>query len=281
MKKIKLAIGFLLLGGTACLSNGSAQNQTLTSNASQQVSYAQTASRSKSQTVKLANSAANNNLLVKNDINTLEDSQISTPAVSAAELKQILPSALKGFRVVDSYKPFYLKGDFDGDKNIDIAIVVEANDKSSKTNQTNDSYQGLCQISNDISVQNVNTKGFAAARAGRNCSEFQSRNLKLKNSPYALFIVLSQRQNWKTVVEQKDAFGKKFLLLDAVFKYNYENKKQAPLNLQLLSKNTETGKEDCVSPKAKGDSILSGEAESAALAIYFDKTKFVSEQCGD
>lgn len=256
----------------ACLSDGSVSSQTKEMN---------------------GNSAQGNkgNLIVKTNNATVEPTPVSksdqlskearktTQTFSTEELVKELPNLLGSyFFLIESYKPSYLIGDFNGDGYSDAAVVVGAQNKFGEAGETVNPYQNLCYLTVDVSFQNIITGGFVPARPQQSCREAENKKsvLQAKNSKYGLFVVFGDEQGLRNVSSRDDAFGRKFMLLDAV----YEN--------ESIQKITADAKDSfavkiksCVPSNIKGDIIASINSDGGTLAIYFDGKKFNYKQCGD
>ncbi len=202
-------------------------------------------------------------------------------SLDKAELQELLGAFGDTFAVVDSYQPDYLTGDFNGDSSADIAIVgtaVERNDENSAPVNILDK---LCQANADVSLQNIyREKSFLPARPKQSCSQLEAKKDLLKptkNSQYGLFVMFGDKNGWKNAVKQLQ-YGKKIVLLDALFKYDFSKKNVKAIS--LIEKDF-VG-EDCFNAQAKGDMILSGDALSTdAIVIYFDGRKFGWQPCGN
>lgn len=195
------------------------------------------------------------------------------------DLTGALPNLLGGnFFLIKSYEPPFLIGDFNGDGYSDAAVVVGAQDRNGEKGEMVNPVENLCYLTVDVSFQNIITGGFVPARPRQSCAETEKKKsvLQAKQSQYGLFVVFGDKQGLQNVSRKDDAFGRKFLLLDAV----YQNE-----NIQKVTADAK-GKfavkvRSCVPANVKSDVIASVNSDGGTLAIYFDGKKFNYKQCGD
>lgn len=281
MKFALLLLLALVLNLTACLNNGLAteeQNARVINQVGNGKAVNLKAGKPKSQTT-----AGKAQPVARTDNNEAKE-KLSN--VTSQELQELLENHFSNFFLIDSYKPFHLQGDFNGDKNQDIAIVIGAQDRHAETGTLANLAEGLCYAGVDTSFQNMRAGVFLPARPRQNCSAVEGKKalLQTEYSQYGLLIVLSNQEGWREVLKQ-EAFGQKFLLLDAVFEA--ENNETTDKTDKLIvvrksqSKQLQPVDAACLPPAAKGDGIFSGELEAGGKVIYFDGKKFMWTQCGD
>ncbi|MEP6923225.1 MAG: FG-GAP repeat protein [Pyrinomonadaceae bacterium] len=208
-----------------------------------------------------------------------EKTQKSTRELSTDELISALPGLLgNDFFLIKSYEPSHLIGDFNGDGYSDAVVVVGAQDRYGEPGELVNPVENLCYLSVDVSFQNIIKGSLVPARPKQNCREIEKKKsvLEPKESQYCLFVVFGDEQGLENVSRRSDAFGQKFLLLDAV----YQNE-----NIEKAAANAKDGFavkiKSCVPSSVKSDLIGSVNSEGGTMAIYFDGKKFVWTQCGD
>lgn len=208
-----------------------------------------------------------------------EKIQKTAQSFSADELTNALPNLLGSyFFLIKNYESPYLIGDFNGDGFSDAAIVVGAQDRGGETGEIVNPVENLCYLTVDVSFQNIITDGFVPARPKQNCGETEKKKsvLQAKESQYGLFVVFGDEQGLKNVSRKDDAFGRKFLLLDAVYQNEHIQKIVADAKDSFAVKIRK-----CIPSDVKSDVIASVNSDGGTMAIYFNGKKFDYKQCGD
>ena len=195
------------------------------------------------------------------------------------ELKNALPALLgNDFLLIKSEKPPFLIGDFNGDGNDDAALVVGAQDRYGKSGELVNPFENLCFLSVDVSFQNIVKNSFVPARPRQNCGDIEKQKSRLepKESNYGLFVVFGDANGLQSISQSGEAFGRKFLLLDAAYP------KEGVEKVVLNSKDGTAAKiKNCVPSGIKSDVIAASNADGGTTAIYFDGKRFNGKQCGD
>lgn len=205
--------------------------------------------------------------------------QKTIQSFSTDEVTNALPNLLGNyFFLIESYQPPHLIGDFNGDGYSDAAIVVGARNRNGEAGEIVNPAENLCYLTVDVSFQNILTGGFVPARPKQNCGETEKKKsvLQPKESQYGLFIVFGDEQGLRNVSRKDDAFGRKFLLLDAVYQNEHIQKAAADAKDEFAVKIR-----SCIPSNIKSDVIAAVNSDGGTLAIYFDGKKFNYKQCGD
>ncbi len=253
---------------TACIADSSASSQTN-----------KTAQISKNNSIAEAKNVPTTQTPVKKLSDATEKPSEKVQSISDNELNEMLPNLLGScFFLIESYEPSHLIGDFNGDGYADAAVVVGAQDKFGEAGETVNPYENLCYLSVDVSFQNILTDAFVSARPQQSCRETEKKKsvLQAKQSQYGLFIIFGDNQGLKSVSRKDDAFGRKFMLLDAVYEDETFEKIAADAKDEFALKIKK-----CVPSNIKSDIITSINSGGGSLAIYFDGKKFNHKQCGD
>ena len=264
-----LCLTCLLL--TACLNDSPASSQTKDTNKTAQIN--------KNNSLTEADNVLTSSTPVKKSDDSMETPSKKVQSISDDGLKKVLPDLLGNyFFVIESDKPSYLIGDFNGDGYADAAVVVGAQDRNGETGEMVNPYENLCYLTVDVSFQNIITGAFVPARPKQSCREAENKKsvLQAKQSQYGLFVVFGDEQGLQNVSRKDDAFGRKFLLLDAV----YENESIEKISFDTKDKFAEKIRK-CVPSNIKSDVIATVNSDGGTLAIYFDGKKFSYKQCGD
>lgn len=276
--KSRLFFVLLLMSllSTACLNDRSASTQaieTKTANA------ASTPGSKNTSLIAMSNAAVATTPANKS-AQAAEASQKPVQSLTADQAASALPNLLgNDFFPIKSYESSPLIGDFNGDGFSDAAFVVGAQDRNGEANELVNPYENLCFLTADVSFENIITGGFVPARLKQSCAETEKKKsvLQAKESQYGLFVVFGDERGLQNVSRRDDAFGRKFLLLDAA----YQNE-----HIQKISANDGKDKfaakiRGCVPSNVKSDVIASVNSDGGTLAIYFDGKKFNYKQCGD
>lgn len=262
-------IVFCCLSNSACLRDEPAVARNVNSTAISAASpeMTPTAQRQTNKTI----ASASNSPADKKQVSGQADTTINL-----AQLQNDIANHLGDLLIVSSYKPSTLQVDFDGDNLADVAVVVGAKDRFGDENKIGDMFSGLAYTSEGLTFQNLRSGGTLFAKPRLSGTDIEKNKAKLKpKSNLGLLVVLSGGQGWKDAIEQK-TYDKRFLLLDAVFEADFEDKQNAPDMLSLVKKGDE-----CLPKTAKGEGIFSGDRESGGKVIYFNGRSFAWTQCGD
>jgi len=237
------------------------------------------AQSNRSNTVDKANKTPVAKTSVDDTAQAIKETQKTTQTISIDELMSALPNLLgNDFFLFKSSEPSYLIGDFNGDGYSDAAIIVGAQDRYGEPGELVNPVENLCYLSVDVSFQNIINGSFVPARPKQNCGEIEKKKtfLRSKQSQYGLFIVFGDKNGLQDISRRDDAFGQKFLLLDAVYKNENIEKVAANATNQFAVKI-----KGCVPQNIKSDLISSVNPYGGTMAIYFDNKKFNSKECGD
>lgn len=272
--RIRLLFALLLMSllSTACLNDSSVSSQATSTKTDP-------AQSSKNNSVAVTSNPAVKTTPADKPAQATEKTQRTIRSLSTDEVMSALPNLLgNDFFLIKSYEPPYLIGDFNGDGYSDVAIVVGAQDRYGEAGELVNPADNLCYLTVDVSFQNIITGGFVPARPKQSCGETEKKKsvLQAKESQYGLFIAFGDEQGLQNVSRKDDAFGRKFLLLDAAYQ------KETIQKVTVGAKNELAVKiRNCVPSNVKSDVIASANSDGGTLAIYFGGKKFNYKQCGD